>query len=192
MRCNRWPLDDLGHHELILRVLHDGPRFCFHYVLNGAQQIAPPTLITHRGQRFAIRIVNEIAGTAPGAAMKASELAPCMPAAMPAIRARAFSGYLNHTIYERTMLMKPLDVNLHLHGFEGPPQQENVFLSTLSTPAHACEYDVTIPPMQPPGTYFYHPTHTEWSRPRSAADLPVCGSWNRIHDRSRRWMNATF
>lgn len=151
------PLDDLGRHELIMRVVRDGPRFCFHYTLNGAPEIVPPTLRMHRGERFAIRLVNEISGPAPGATMKASALAPCMPAPMPDATVATFSGYLNHTIYARRMNMQPLDVNLHLHGFEGPPQQENVFLSTLSTPAHACEYDITIPYTQPPGTYFYHP-----------------------------------
>jgi FtsP/CotA-like multicopper oxidase with cupredoxin domain len=71
--------------------------------------------------------------------------------------------------------MKPLDVNLHLHGFEGPPEQENVFLSTLSTPAHACEYDITIPSTQPPGTYFYHPHAHGMSGPEVAGGLS--GMW---------------
>lgn len=151
------PLDDLGRHELIMRVVRDGPYFCFRYALNGVPQIVAPTLRMHRGERFAIRLVNEISGPASGTTMKASEIAPCMPAPMADAKVATFSGYLNHTIYARAMKMQPLDVNLHLHGFEGPPQQENVFLSTLSTPAHACEYDITIPPTQPPGTYFYHP-----------------------------------
>ena len=58
----------------------------------------------------------------------------------------------------RPMTMKDADVNLHMHGFQGPEQQENIFASTLSTPAHACEIVMTIPLSQPPGTYFYH-TH---------------------------------
>lgn len=169
------PLDDLGRHELILRVVRDGPRFCFHYVLNGEPQIVAPTLRMHRGERFAIRLVNEIAGPAPGATMRASELAPCTPASMPAVKPTMFSGYLNHTIYARAMHMTPLDVNLHLHGFEGPAQQENVFLSTLSTTAHACEYDITIPSTQPPGTYFYHPHAHGMSGPEVAGGLS--GMW---------------
>lgn len=169
------PLDDLGRHELIMRVAQDGPRFCFHYTLNGTMQIVAPTLRTHRGERFAIRLVNEISGPAPGATLKASVLAPCMPAQMPAAKVATYSGYLNHTIYAHTMAMKPLDVNLHLHGFEGPPEQENVFLSTLSTPAHACEYDVTIPSTQPPGTYFYHPHVHGMSGPEVAGGLS--GMW---------------
>jgi FtsP/CotA-like multicopper oxidase with cupredoxin domain len=169
------PNDDLGQHELILRVRRDGLRFCFHYTLNGAGQIVPPTLRVYRGERFAIRLVNEISGPAPGATMKASKLARCMPAPMPAAKAITFSGYLNHTIYARNMDMKPLDVNLHLHGFEGPPEQENVFLSTLSTPAHACEYDITIPATQPPGTYFYHPHVHGMSGPEVGGGLS--GMW---------------
>jgi FtsP/CotA-like multicopper oxidase with cupredoxin domain len=151
------PLDDLGLHELILRVHREGQAFCFHYERNGIEENVAPTLLVHRGERFALRMVNEISGPASGATMKASELKPCVPAPMKAMPVRRFAGYLNHTMYARFMPMKPFDVNLHLHGFEGPPSQENVFLSTLSTPAHACEYDITIPRTQPPGTYFYHP-----------------------------------
>jgi FtsP/CotA-like multicopper oxidase with cupredoxin domain len=169
------PFDDLGRHELILRVVRDGRRFCFHYTLNGTPQIVAPTLRMHRGERFAIRLVNEISGPAPGATMKASLLAPCMPTPMTDEKVIAFSGYLNHTLYSRDMNMKPLDVNLHLHGFEGPPEQENVFLSTLSTPAHACEYDITIPSTQPPGTYFYHPHAHGMSGPEVAGGLS--GMW---------------
>ena len=169
------PLDDLGQHELIMRVAWDRPRFCFRYTLNGAPQSVPPTLRVHRGERFAIRLVNEISGPAPGATMKASALAPCMPAPMPDAKVTVFSGYLNHTVYARSMKMKPLDVNLHLHGFEGPPEQENVFLSTLSTPAHACEYDITIPSTQPPGTYFYHPHAHAMSGPEVLGGLS--GMW---------------
>lgn len=169
------PFDDLGQRELILRVVRDGPRFCFHYTMNGAPEIVPPTLRMHRGERFAIRLVNEISGPAPGATMKASALTPCMPAPMADGKVTPFSGYLNHTIYARTMNTKPLDVNLHLHGFEGPPEQENVFLSTLSTAAHACEYDITIPLKQPPGTYFYHPHVHGMTGPEVAGGLS--GMW---------------
>jgi FtsP/CotA-like multicopper oxidase with cupredoxin domain len=54
------------------------------------------------------------------------------------------------------MRMPPNDTNIHFHGFEGPADEENVFLSTLSTPTHACEYLITIPRTQPPGSYFCH------------------------------------
>ena len=91
-----------------MRVAWDRPRFCFRYTLNGAPQSVPPTLRVHRGERFAIRLVNEISGPAPGATMKASTLAPCMPAPMPDAKVTLFSGYLNHTVYARSMKMKPL------------------------------------------------------------------------------------
>jgi FtsP/CotA-like multicopper oxidase with cupredoxin domain len=151
------PVDDQGLHEIILRVRRAGQRFCYRYTFNGAVHNVSPVLRVHRGERFALRIVNELSGPAPGATMNASALQPCLPAAMPAMKPRAFVGYLNHTLYERSSVMPPTDVNIHLHGFQGPASQENIFLSTLSTPAHACEYDITIPRTQPPGTYFYHP-----------------------------------
>lgn len=151
------PRNSLGRHELILRVRHAGPRFCYHYLWHGAQQNVAPTLVVRRGERFVLRLVNEISGPAAGATMSASALPRCMPMPMPDVKPQRFDGYLNHTMYARFMPMKPTDVNLHLHGFEGPAEQENIFLSTLSTTAHACEYDITIPRTQPPGTYFYHP-----------------------------------
>lgn len=157
IEVGRLPLDDRGQHELILRVAGDHGRFCFKYALNGAEQHVAPILRVHRGERFALRVVNELRGPATGASIPASALARCMPSPMPAMMTKHYVGYLNHTVYARSMQMRDVDVNLHLHGFEGPPSQENVFLSTLSTPMHACEYDITIPRTQPPGTYFYHP-----------------------------------
>ncbi|HKU66776.1 MAG TPA: multicopper oxidase family protein [Candidatus Baltobacteraceae bacterium] len=152
------PVDDQGRHELILRVVHQRDRFCYRYTFGGAQQYVAPVIRVHRGERFAIRIVNELRGPASGATMAASALPPCMPMQMGRREARPFSGYLNHTqYYERNSAMPPTDVNLHLHGFQGPASQENVFLSTLSTPAHACEFNITIPQTQPVGTYLYHP-----------------------------------
>ncbi len=150
-------LDDLGRHELIMQVVRSGDRFCYRYEFAGQLQHVSPILRVHRGERFSLRMVNGLAGPAPGLTMSASALPRCLPKAMAPMPPRPFVGYLDHTIYARQMPMPDIDVNLHLHGFEGPPQQENVFLSTLSTPAHACEYDITIPRSQPPGTYYYHP-----------------------------------
>jgi FtsP/CotA-like multicopper oxidase with cupredoxin domain len=152
------PLNDLGKHELILRVSKAKERFCYRYTLNGVQQNVAPVIRVHRGETFAIRIANEISGPARGAKMAASALQPCMPMAMTMGQTRIAPGYLNHTQYYRaSTYTKPVDVNLHLHGFQGPASQENVFLSTLSTPSHACEFTITIPKTQPVGTYFYHP-----------------------------------
>jgi FtsP/CotA-like multicopper oxidase with cupredoxin domain len=154
------PLNDRGEHELILRVAHYKDRFCYIYASNGAQQHVAPVIRVHPGETFAIRIVNELQGPASGATMAASALPACKPMAMSMTvsQMRAASGYLNHTqYYGPDTHAKPVDVNLHLHGFQGPASQENVFLSTLSMPAHACEFVITIPKTQPVGTYFYHP-----------------------------------
>lgn len=148
--------DAQGLHQLVLHVASDKDRFCYRYELGGVTQTAAPTISVHRGERFALRLINDLPGPAPDAA-NAATLSPCMPMMMPPAKPRTFVGYLNHTFEAHFVPMKPTDVNMHLHGFQGPAQQENVFLSTLSTPAHACEYDITIPRTQPPGTYFYHP-----------------------------------
>ena len=151
------PRDSLGRRELILSAVHSGERFCYRYLWKGAERYGVPTLRVHRGERFVLRLVNELSNPAPAAAMSAARLAKCQPASMPQVKPQIFSGYLHHALYARDMTMEPTDVNIHLHGFQGPAEQENVFLSTLSTPARACEYELTIPRTQPPGTYIYHP-----------------------------------
>ena len=95
--------------------------------------------------------------------------------AMPSARTIHYVGYLNHTIDDRYMHAHPVDTNIHLHGFEGPADEENIFLSTLSTPMHACEYRVTIPRTQPPGLYMYHPHSHGTSDDQVAGGLD--GAW---------------
>ncbi len=151
------PLDDQGVHELILRAYNAGERFCFRYELRGREEHVAPILLVHPGETFAIRIVNELDGPAPGATMPASALPPCSPMSMKVVPKRRFVGYMDHELVTETMSMKDVDVNLHLHGFEGSAHQDDPFLSSLSTPAHACEYVYSVPLTQPPGTYFYHP-----------------------------------
>jgi FtsP/CotA-like multicopper oxidase with cupredoxin domain len=163
------PIDAQGEHELILAVHKDGDRYCYRYTWNGAAQTAAPTILVKPGERFAIRIVNDIAEQSKGEAVPSTALPPCKPMMMPPVPVHYWVGYLNHTIDDRRMPIAGLDVNLHLHGFEGPATMENVFLSSLSTPMHACEYDITIPATQPPGTYVYHP------HAHGASDIEVAG-----------------
>ena len=151
------PLDASGEHELILAVHRDGDRFCYIYQWRGAVHTIAPAIHVRRGEHFAIRIVNDITSQSPGESVPSTEITPCKPMDMPAAPVQHWVGYLNHVIDDRDIKVQPLDTNLHLHGFEGPASDENVFLSTLSTPMHACEYRITIPRTQPPGTYLYHP-----------------------------------
>ena len=170
------PRDAAGRNELILSVHRDRSRFCYRYTANGATQTEAPTIRVRRGERFALRIVNELAGPSRGASAASTALPKCLPNPMPMdMPAGHYVGYLNHEIDDRFMRVKPVDTNIHLHGFEGPAAQENVFLSTLSTPMHACEYDVTIPKTQPPGTYFYHPHVHGASETEMAGGL--AGTW---------------
>ena len=151
------PLDDRGKHELDSNVVRAGDRFCYRYTLDRVEQSVAPILRVHPGESFAVRIVDQLHGPAPGATMAASALAPCKPQSMPDVMPHEYVGYMNHLIESRMMSMPDVDANLHFHGFEGSPLQDDVFLSALTTPAHACEYELTIPVTQPPGTYFYHP-----------------------------------
>ena len=151
------PLNAEGRHELILAVHKDGDRFCYRYTLNGVPQTVAPALRMHRGDTFAIRIVNDIAGQSRGEQVASTQIPACMPMPMPPMTTLHHMGYLNHTVDDQYKQPTIADTNLHLHGFEGPASEENIFLSTLSTPMHACEYRVTIPRTQPPGTYVYHP-----------------------------------
>ncbi len=165
------PVNASGEHELVLSARTDGKgdsqRYCYKYVLNGVAQTQAPTIRVRRGEHFAIRIVNEIGGPSKGAHVASTTLPPCMPMSMPMPTTNHFVGYLNHTIDDRYMPPGSTDTNLHLHGYEGPASEENIFLSTLSTPMHACEYHITIPATQPAGTYVYHP------HAHGASDLEV-------------------
>lgn len=164
------PRNASGERELILavRATKDGI-FCYHYRYRGIVRSGSPTLIVHRGEHFALRVVNDISSQSRGEFVASSALPPCTPMAMPPAPVHHYVGYLNHIIDDRFVKVAPVDTNFHLHGFIGPASQEDIFLSTLSTPMHACEYHVTIPPTQPPGTYFYHP-HSH-----GAADAEIAG-----------------
>lgn len=173
------PLNAGGEHELILAVRTDGKglsqRFCYRYEWDGAVQTAAPTIRLRRGEHFALRVVNEISAPSTAAHVASTAIPACMPMVMPAPITHHYAGYLNHTIDDRWMAMAPVDTNIHLHGYEGPESEENIFLSTLSTPMHACEYHITIPPTQPAGTYMYHP-HAHGSSDAEVA-LGLDGVW---------------
>lgn len=150
------PLNAQGEHEVILAVHRDGERFCYHYDVHGVSYPAAPTLRVHQGEHFALRLVNDISGKSLGEFASSKSLPACTAMPMRATSV-AYVGYLNHPVMDAPARMDALDTSIHLHGFQGPAAQENVFLSTLSTPMHACEYHITIPATQPVGTYFYHP-----------------------------------
>ncbi|MBS0381484.1 MAG: multicopper oxidase family protein [Proteobacteria bacterium] len=155
------PVDASGEHELILAVHTDAStgQFCYTYRWQGVVHTTAPAIHVRRGERFAIRIVNDIADQSPGEGVPSTDIPPCKPMqmSMPNSQVQHWVGYLNRVIDDRWFATKPVDTNLHMHGFEGPASEENVFLSTLSTPMHACEYRITIPIDQPPGTYMLHP-----------------------------------
>jgi len=153
------PLNARHAHELVLTVHRDGERFCYRYKLNGVAYSVPPTIRVHRGEHFAFRLVNALHGKTGAENISSSAIAPCMPMPMPKPQKMIQAGYLNHPVTDFAARMPWYDTNIHFHGFQGPAAQENIFLSTLSTPTHACEYDLAVPQSQPPGTYFYH-SHT--------------------------------
>lgn len=151
------PVDASGDHELILAAHTDGSRFCYVYRWQGVVHDVAPAIHMRRGETFAIRLVNDLDGPSPGEDVPSTAIPACKPMVMPQVPVQHWVGYLNHVIDDRYFAPKPVDTNLHLHGYEGPASEENVFLSTLSTPMHACEYRIAIPRTQPPGTYIYHP-----------------------------------
>ncbi|HET7815090.1 MAG TPA: multicopper oxidase domain-containing protein, partial [Candidatus Baltobacteraceae bacterium] len=144
--------DGLPH--VALKVEASGPRYCFRDE-NAAYEDAP-VLRVRPGDRFVLRLINELPRKKHGHDMQMPQRASsCAPMAMTGPKPRKFMGYLNHVAYERYVAMPDEDVNIHLHGFTGPPSQENVFLSSVTS--RACDYDITIPRTQIPGTYYYHP-----------------------------------
>jgi len=159
-RVDVWalPKDAGGRNELILGVHRNrDDRFCYRYTLHGTVHTIAPAIVVRRGERFDLRIANDILGQSRGEFVASNVLPACMPMAMPPAKVVHYVGYLNHPIDDVYMPKLAVDTNIHLHGFQGPASQENIFLSTLSTPMHACEYHIDVPRTQPPGTYFYHP-----------------------------------
>lgn len=153
----RMPKNDLGVNELILSAHRDGERFCYNYEFGGITRHQTPVIHVRPGEAFAIRLVNDIPSQAEGEFVNASSLPQCMPMPMHEGPVEHYAGYLNHIVTERPLTMKAVDTNLHMHGYEGLESEDNVFLSTLSSPMHACEYVYHLPPTQPAGTYFFHP-----------------------------------
>ncbi len=158
-RVDVWtlPKDAGGRNELVLGVHKDRDRYCYRYKLDGTVHAIAPVIVVRRGERFDLRVANDISSQSRGEFVASNVLLRCMPMPMPPAKVVHYIGYLNHQIDDMWMPKRAVDTNIHLHGFQGPASQENVFLSTLSTPMHACEYHIDIPPTQPPGTYFYHP-----------------------------------
>jgi FtsP/CotA-like multicopper oxidase with cupredoxin domain len=153
----RMPKNDLGVNELILSAHRDGARFCYNYQLNGVTHRQTPVIHVRPGEEFAIRLVNDIPSPAKGEYVDAGKLPQCMPMPVHEGPVEHYAGYLNHIVSERPIEMKPVDTNLHMHGFEGLESEDNTFLSTLSSPMHTCEYVYHLPVTQPAGTFFYHP-----------------------------------
>ncbi len=164
-----------GRNELVLAVHKERDRYCYRYNVDGVMRSFPPVIVLRRGERFDLRIANDISGQSRGEFVSSNALPPCTPMAMPPATVLHYVGYLNHQLDDRWMPKLAVDTNVHLHGFQGSALQENVFLSTLSTPMRACEYHIDIPRSQPPGTYFYHPHVHGGSGEQIAGGL--AGTW---------------
>lgn len=171
----RLPSDAGGRNELVLGVHKDRGRYCYRYTYEGTVRTISPVIVVRRGERFDLRVANDISSQSRGEFVASNALPACMPMPMPETPVAHYVGYLNHRVDDRWMPKLAVDTNIHLHGFQGPAIQENVFLSTLSTPAHACEYHIDIPLSQPPGTYFYHPHVHGGSGEQIAGGL--AGTW---------------
>ncbi len=125
-----------------------------------------------------LRIVNDLRDRAAAKARRQAAIPRVCRCRMPAPATARYVGYLNHTIEDRWTPRSPLDTNVHFHGYEGPPErEENIFLSTLSTPMHACEYHVTIPRLSRPELTCTTRTRTA-RRTSGRLGLDGVGSWS--------------
>ncbi|MBV8155774.1 MAG: multicopper oxidase domain-containing protein [Candidatus Eremiobacteraeota bacterium] len=176
-RLNVWtlPKDAGGRNELVLGVHKDRDRYCYRYSVGRTVYTGSPVIVVTPGERFDLRIANDISGQSPGEFVASNALPPCEPMPMPHAETVQYVGYLNHSIDDMWMPKLAVDTNIHLHGFQGPAIAENIFLSTLSTAMRACEYHIDVPRSQPPGTYFYHPHVHGGSGEQIAGGL--AGTW---------------
>ncbi len=52
--------------------------------------------------------------------------------------------------------MNPGDTNVHTHGLDTDPLEDNVFKSTVASKDGSCRYHIALYPHQHAGTYWYH------------------------------------
>ena len=83
-RVDVWtlPVDAGGRNELIVGAHKDRDRYCYRYQLDGTQRTGAPVIVVRRGERFDLRVANDITAQSRGEFVASNALPPCMPMAM--------------------------------------------------------------------------------------------------------------
>ncbi len=160
------PHDVVGDRPFTVDVLRDGSLYCFRLAGDPAPYVEAPVFRLRQGQTLRMvlrdrfpRAAMAMPGSAPHAGDGCARL-PYEPPLPPPLQA----GYQGRPRVYATMQPMAPDANLHMHGWHGPPEIDDVFKTLHDTPGQACDYafamaaDSSTVTQQPPGTYWYH-TH---------------------------------
>jgi FtsP/CotA-like multicopper oxidase with cupredoxin domain len=164
-------------HDITLYVLADksGTHYCYKLHPNDVYREAP-TIAVRNHDYFNFTLVNTLPHPGPRPSPYAFQgNCPVLPVETPTPMPQRptgedfsaspvptpFLSYLNHQrSVESTngMMpdMNPGDTNVHTHGLDTDPLEDNVFKSTVAAKDGTCRYHIALYPHQNAGTYWYH------------------------------------
>ncbi|HTD37301.1 MAG TPA: multicopper oxidase domain-containing protein [Candidatus Limnocylindrales bacterium] len=149
-----------------LYVLHDGDNYCYRVAPASGTPgpyVDAPTFRVRQGQSLNLVLVDTF-GESPGpmpmpTSPDGCALLPFEPSPLPPNRPNSYLGH--DRIYQTMPSMEP-DTNLHMHGWHGSPEIDNVFKSLAMTRGNTCSFTFAMRSgaspsgAQPAGTYWYH------------------------------------
>ncbi|HEY0396585.1 MAG TPA: multicopper oxidase domain-containing protein [Candidatus Elarobacter sp.] len=167
-------------HGFTLYVMTDasGTHYC--YKQHPADRyVEAPTIVVHNHDAFDFRLVNTLPHPGPRPSPYAFQgNCPVLPAETPTPMPQRptgedfsasplptpFLSYLNHQRSVDPVMpsgmpmpgMNPGDTNVHTHGLDTNPLEDNVFKSTVASKDGSCRYHIALYPNQHAGTYWYH------------------------------------
>ncbi len=167
-------------HDITLYVLTDpsGTHYCYKQNPGDVYREAP-TIVVRNHDYFNFRLVNLLPHPGPRPSpYRFQGNCPVLPIEVPTPKPQSATGedftasplptpflsYLNHQRSVESPLpsgmpmpgMNPGDTNVHTHGLDTDPLEDNVFKSTVASKDGSCRYHIALYPHQHAGTYWYH------------------------------------
>jgi len=167
-------------HNITLYALTDasGTHYCYKQHPNERYREAP-TIVVRNHDYFNFTLINTLpfSGSRP-ASHTTQGGCPLLPIETPTPMPQSATGedftaspvptpflsYLNHQRSVESPMpsgmpmpgMNPGDTNIHTHGLDTDPLEDNVFKSTVAAKDGTCQYHIALYPHQHAGSYWYH------------------------------------
>ena len=167
-------------HNITLYVLTDaaGTHYCYKQRPDERYREAP-TIVARNHDYFDFTLINTLPFVPPRPSVQMVQgNCPLLHIATPTPMPQSATGenfsaspvptpvlsYLNHQRSTDPVMptgmpmpgMKPGDTNVHTHGLDTDPLEDNVFKSTVAAVNGTCKYHIALYPHQHAGTYWYH------------------------------------